>query len=87
MYTRSSLNAVAKRRILCPCQEPNPGRPARNIFTVLTEVPFCLLCFHIINGPQYFNYVLIRSESATGSVLVSFCTDSLQRAKLPHLHL
>jgi hypothetical protein len=32
---RAHLDAVAKRRIPCPCRESNPGRPARSLVTIL----------------------------------------------------
>jgi hypothetical protein len=32
------LKAVAKRKNICPCQESNPARPARNILTTLTII-------------------------------------------------
>jgi hypothetical protein len=36
----ASLDAVVKRKISlqCPCKESNPGRPARSIITILTEL-------------------------------------------------
>jgi hypothetical protein len=37
MYPRAGLDAVVKRRSACPCQEWNPGRPARSTVTKLTE--------------------------------------------------
>jgi hypothetical protein len=39
---KDSLNAVAKRKILCPCQELNPDRPARSLATILTELTVIL---------------------------------------------
>jgi len=35
---RAGLDAVAKRKILCSCWEWNPGRPARSLVTILTEL-------------------------------------------------
>jgi hypothetical protein len=35
---RTGLDDVAKRRI-CPCRELNPGRPARSLVSILTELP------------------------------------------------
>jgi hypothetical protein len=32
------LDAVAKRKIPRPCRESNPGRPARSLVTILTEL-------------------------------------------------
>jgi len=37
--TRADLDAVAKRKSLCPCREPNSGRPVRSPVTILTELP------------------------------------------------
>jgi hypothetical protein len=31
-------DAVGKKRIPCPCRESNPGRPARRLVTILTEL-------------------------------------------------
>jgi len=35
----ASLNLVAKRESLCPCQELNSGSPASSLITILTELP------------------------------------------------
>jgi hypothetical protein len=35
---RVGLNAVARRKSPSPCRESNPGRPARSLVTILTEV-------------------------------------------------
>jgi len=35
---RAGPDAMVKRKILCPCRESNPGRPARSLVTVLTEL-------------------------------------------------
>jgi hypothetical protein len=37
--TRSGLDAVVKRKNLRPFRELNPGRPARSLVAVLTELP------------------------------------------------
>jgi hypothetical protein len=34
----AGLEAVAKRKYPCPFREPNPGRPAHSLVTVLTEL-------------------------------------------------
>jgi hypothetical protein len=34
----SGMDAVAKRRILCPFRESNPGRPVQSLVTILTEL-------------------------------------------------
>jgi hypothetical protein len=36
---KTGLDAAMKRKIPVPCREPNPYRPARGLFTVLTELP------------------------------------------------
>jgi hypothetical protein len=36
---RAGLNAVAKRKILCPCREPNPGSPAHSLLTIFIPDP------------------------------------------------
>jgi hypothetical protein len=38
MGLRAGLDAVAERKIPCPCRQSNPGRPARCLITVLTEL-------------------------------------------------
>jgi len=35
---RTSLGVVAKRKYLCPCNEPNPGHPAHSLVTILAEL-------------------------------------------------
>jgi hypothetical protein len=35
---RAGLDAVARRKESLPCQESNPGRPARGQFTTLTQL-------------------------------------------------
>jgi len=35
---RGSLDAVAKRKNPCSCQESNPGHPAHSLVTILTEL-------------------------------------------------
>jgi hypothetical protein len=35
---RTGLNAVAKRKIPCPCRESNPGHPASSLVVILTEL-------------------------------------------------
>jgi len=36
---RAGLGMVARRKLLnCPRQELNPGRPAHNLVTILTEL-------------------------------------------------
>jgi len=42
MGPRAGLDAVAKRKIICPCQESKPGHPARSLVTVLTELSHLL---------------------------------------------
>jgi len=34
----AGLNVVQKKRNPCPCRESNPGRPARSLVIVLTEI-------------------------------------------------
>jgi hypothetical protein len=38
MDPRDGLDVVAKRKNACPGKESNPGRPARNLVTILTEL-------------------------------------------------
>jgi len=35
---RACLDAMAKRKNLCPCRESNSGRLAHGIVTILTEI-------------------------------------------------
>jgi hypothetical protein len=35
---RAGLDAVARRKIPCPCQKPSPSRQARSLVTILTEL-------------------------------------------------
>jgi hypothetical protein len=35
---RAGLDAVAKRKIPCPSPESKPGRPARSLAIILTEI-------------------------------------------------
>jgi hypothetical protein len=35
---RAGLDAMAKRKFLCPCRNSNPGRLARSLVTVLIEI-------------------------------------------------
>jgi hypothetical protein len=44
---RTNLDAVAKRRISYPCREKNPGRPAHNLVTILTELSRVLISHHV----------------------------------------
>jgi hypothetical protein len=37
-WTGAGLDAVPKRKLYSPCGESNPGRPARSLVTVLTEI-------------------------------------------------
>jgi hypothetical protein len=39
MDPTDGLEAIAHRKMFCPCWEPNPGRYARSVFNVLTEKP------------------------------------------------
>jgi len=39
---RVSLDAVMKRKILCPCQGSNHGHPAQSLVTILTELSWIL---------------------------------------------
>jgi len=36
--SRAGLDAMQKRKNPCLCRESNPGRPARNLVTILTEL-------------------------------------------------
>jgi len=36
---RAGLEAVAKRKIPCPCRESNPGRPAGSLVTINKVIP------------------------------------------------
>jgi hypothetical protein len=54
MGHRVGLDAAAKRKSLCLCQESNSGRPARDLVTVLTELPpqiGVLMGYSINEGP------------------------------------
>jgi hypothetical protein len=42
MCPRVDLDALTKRKGPCPFQESNPGRPARILVTVLTELSWLL---------------------------------------------
>jgi hypothetical protein len=39
LNSRAGLEAVKKKKCPCPCRESNPGRPTRNLFIILTELP------------------------------------------------
>jgi hypothetical protein len=66
---RTSVDtAVAKRKVACLCRESNPGRSARGLITVLTELPETKLnetekCMQILvytSFPNAFFYCFIR---------------------------
>jgi len=62
---RISLDTVARRRNPCPCRESNPGRPARDLVTVLTyELPWLLGKMEI---RQRYIFTCLIGISAPGS--------------------
>jgi hypothetical protein len=79
MGPRVDLDAVAKRKIPCLCQESNPGSPARSVITTLTELsrlqqPISTSVYYIgvLTSSFTFNIVLVlnsvpRREDVWGS--------------------
>jgi hypothetical protein len=53
---RAGLDAVAKRKKShqCPCWELNPGRPARSLVSVLTELPPVREILNCVQLQMYF---------------------------------
>jgi hypothetical protein len=45
---RASLDAVAKRKILCPRRQSNPGRPARSLVIIPTVLPRLFCCTYTV---------------------------------------
>jgi hypothetical protein len=64
------LEAVAKtkKNLPCACREPNPGRPARSLTTILTELP------RIIN--MYYVYLHHRVQNGPGVHPASYPMDT-----------
>jgi hypothetical protein len=44
MGPRAGLDAMGKRKILCPCRESNTGRQAPNLVAMPTEIPRFHMC-------------------------------------------
>jgi len=57
---RQGLNAVAKRKIPCPCQKSNPGRPDRSLVATHTELR---VLFTIVHKP--FRFIHTFKEKRT----------------------
>jgi hypothetical protein len=65
---RAGLDAVSNK-ISASAREPNPGRPARNLVSILTE-PSQLLKI-IMQG--YLKHVLTTKMEEGGSLAMQFC--------------
>jgi hypothetical protein len=59
---RAGLEVVAKREEFLPRREPNPGRPARSLVTVMTEVSR-FLCIITVDGRIDKNRVLFHYDT------------------------
>jgi hypothetical protein len=77
MGPRASLDAVAKRKIPYSYQESNPSHPARNLFTMLTELPrltsllwSCKISFlHLVPSPLVVVCSLFNGAFSTTFVI------------------
>jgi hypothetical protein len=72
---RAGLDAEARRKILTPCRESNPGGPARSLVTILTELRGSL-----INLSGEFNSVPYRC-----SIISPFHAVQIERKIRMHL--
>jgi hypothetical protein len=53
---RAGLDAVVKGKSPCPCGELNPGRPARNQVSILTELARFLIEGKIIYNVSHMEH-------------------------------
>jgi hypothetical protein len=73
MILRNGLNSVAKRKNPYPCQESNPGRLARIVATIRTELPRHRVCVFVCVYRHYrffFSNILFLSCTQW-----HYCTD------------
>jgi hypothetical protein len=61
---RAGLNAGARRKILCPCRESNPDRPARSqTLYCLSYSGSSILLFRIVTGTDIQTDKLMQLDS------------------------
>jgi hypothetical protein len=67
---RAGLDAVVKRKIPSPCGEWNPGRSARSLVTILTELPRLTLWDRQISSCDMskHNGLLLSTGSDVGAI-------------------
>jgi hypothetical protein len=72
MRPTAGMDVVAKKKVL-PCREPNPGRPARSLFTTLTELSWLIpkktmkskSCSSTGHVTQLFLFILTHIKART----------------------
>jgi hypothetical protein len=67
----AGLDAVEQRKICCSCQELNPGRPARSLVAIPTELT--RLCIYMKSSLNTITMIKLRRMRGMEEMHKTFC--------------